>query len=88
MKGLAVVVAIALVCAAALSRAGERAIEPAPPPAPQSLDVAQIRLGARLAAVGDCIVCHSKAGGAPFAGGLALNTPFGTIYSTNITPDP
>ena len=63
MKGLAVVVAIALVCAAALSRAGERAIEPAPPPAPQSLDVAQIRLGARLAAVGDCIVCHSAPDG-------------------------
>jgi mono/diheme cytochrome c family protein len=87
MKGLAVVVAIALVCAAALSRAGERAIEPAPPPAPQSLDVAQIRLGARLAAVGDCIVCHSAPDNAPFAGGRALNTPFGTIYSTNITPD-
>jgi mono/diheme cytochrome c family protein len=45
-------------------------------------------LGGRLAAVGDCIVCHSTAEHAPFAGGLALNTPFGTIYSTNITPDP
>lgn len=87
MKGLAVVVAIALICAAAPSRAGERAIEPAPPPAPQSLDAAQITLGSRLAAVGDCIVCHSAPDSAPFAGGRALNTPFGTIYSTNITPD-
>ncbi|MFL9919601.1 cytochrome c [Paraburkholderia fungorum] len=87
MKGLAVLVAIALICATALSRAGERAIEPAPPPAPQSLDAAQITLGSRLAAVGDCIVCHSAPDSAPFAGGRALNTPFGTIYSTNITPD-
>jgi mono/diheme cytochrome c family protein len=85
MKGFAALVAIALICAAALSRANEPAIEPAA--APHNFDAAQIALGARLAAVGDCIVCHSKAGSAPFAGGLALNTPFGTIYSTNITPD-
>ena len=45
-------------------------------------------LGARLAAIGNCNVCHTAPGGAPFAGGLALPTPFGTIQSTNITPDP
>ncbi len=44
--------------------------------------------GAELAAVGNCVVCHTAPGGRPFAGGLALPTPFGTIYSTNITPDP
>ncbi len=43
--------------------------------------------GARLAAIGGCAGCHSRQDGAPYAGGLALATPFGTIYSTNITPD-
>lgn len=44
--------------------------------------------GARIVALGDCMVCHTAKGGAPYAGGLALKTPFGTIYATNITPDP
>lgn len=39
-------------------------------------------------ALGDCAVCHTAKGGKPFAGGLPLATPFGTIYATNITPDP
>jgi mono/diheme cytochrome c family protein len=43
--------------------------------------------GQYLARVGDCIGCHSRPGGLPFAGGLPLKTPFGTIISTNITPD-
>lgn len=44
--------------------------------------------GAQLAAVGNCIACHTVPGEKAFAGGLPLPTPFGTIYSTNITPDP
>lgn len=36
----------------------------------------------------ECIACHSACGGRPFAGGVALNTPLGTLYSTNISPDP
>jgi mono/diheme cytochrome c family protein len=43
--------------------------------------------GARVVAQGDCIVCHTAEDGRPYAGGLALKTPFGAIYSTNITPD-
>src|SRR5665213_3172560 len=43
--------------------------------------------GRYLATLGDCAGCHTEAHGAPFAGGLALQAPFGTIYSTNITPD-
>ena len=43
--------------------------------------------GRYLAAAGNCVSCHTRPGGAPFAGGLAFLTPFGTIYSTNITPD-
>jgi mono/diheme cytochrome c family protein len=43
--------------------------------------------GEYLARAGDCISCHTRAQGQPFAGGLAMNTPFGAIVSTNITPD-
>ncbi|WP_085026647.1 c-type cytochrome [Ensifer aridi] len=43
--------------------------------------------GAQLAAVGNCIACHTVPGKPAFSGGLAVPTPFGTIYSTNITPD-
>jgi alcohol dehydrogenase (quinone), cytochrome c subunit len=49
---------------------------------------AQIKQGEYLARVGDCASCHTAPGGKPFAGGLPLASPVGTIYSTNITPDP
>jgi mono/diheme cytochrome c family protein len=64
------------------------AIDPIEPPAVQSFDASTIRRGAELAAIGGCATCHTAPGGEPFAGGLAIPTPFGTIYSTNITPDP
>src|SRR5689334_18251173 len=44
--------------------------------------------GKYLAAAADCAACHTAPGGAPFAGGLAMQSGFGTIYATNITPDP
>lgn len=46
-----------------------------------------IEKGHYLVAAGDCAACHTEEGGQPFAGGRAIPTPFGTIYSTNITPD-
>jgi mono/diheme cytochrome c family protein len=48
----------------------------------------RIERGRYLAVLSDCGACHTKPGGAPFAGGLALQTPFGTIVAPNITPDP
>jgi mono/diheme cytochrome c family protein len=48
----------------------------------------QISRGRYLVRAGDCAACHTAEGGAPFAGDRALPTPFGTIYSSNITPDP
>jgi mono/diheme cytochrome c family protein len=45
------------------------------------------RQGLYLARAGDCIACHTRPGGKLFAGGLAMPTPFGTLYSPNITPD-
>jgi mono/diheme cytochrome c family protein len=47
----------------------------------------QVTRGEYLARAGNCIACHTARGGTPYAGGLAVITPFGTIYSSNITPD-
>lgn len=46
-----------------------------------------VKRGEYLARAGDCVACHTSEGGKPFAGGLAMKTPIGTIYSSNITPD-
>ncbi|UQS90799.1 cytochrome c [Pseudomonas chlororaphis subsp. piscium] len=48
---------------------------------------ALIKQGEYLARAGDCVACHTAKDGKPFAGGLPMETPIGTIYSTNITPD-
>ena len=55
--------------------------------APQRFSTAAIERGANLAAIGNCMTCHTARGGRPFAGGYALETPFGTVHGTNITPD-
>jgi len=47
---------------------------------------AQIERGRYLATAGDCIACHTVAGGKPMAGGLAVDTPIGPIIASNITP--
>ena len=46
-----------------------------------------VRRGEYLARAADCMVCHTRPDGAEYAGGLPFLTPFGTLYSTNITPD-
>ena len=46
-----------------------------------------VKRGEYLARAADCVVCHTAPGGAPYAGGLAIPLPFGTLYSTNITAD-
>lgn len=48
----------------------------------------QIRRGEYLARAGNCAACHTARGGAPFAGGKAIETPFGTLFAGNLTPDP
>src|SRR5258708_19406261 len=57
------------------------------PPAPQSFAADLVRRGRDLAAIGNCNDCHTVRGGKYFAGGLPAPTTFGTIYSSNITPD-
>ncbi|MHC8297194.1 c-type cytochrome [Pseudomonas sp. LB3P58] len=51
------------------------------------IDQNLIKQGEYLARAGDCVACHTAKDGKPFAGALPMETPIGTIYSTNITPD-
>ena len=84
-------VAVCLLIAAAIGvvvfAASQPAIEAIAPPAPASFDAAAVKRGAVLATIGNCDACHTAPGGRDFAGGVAVPTPFGTVYSTNITPD-
>ncbi|MDB5454960.1 MAG: hypothetical protein JWP92_545 [Caulobacter sp.] len=59
----------------------------APPPA-AGFAPDLVARGEGLAGAGYCATCHTAKGGAPYAGGYPMRTSFGTIYSTNITPDP
>jgi mono/diheme cytochrome c family protein len=74
--------------AAACAISWRPAIAAIDPPAPQSFDPNLVKRGRELAAIGNCGDCHTVRGGNNFAGGLPVPTPFGTIYSSNITPDP
>lgn len=62
----------------------KRAATPTPQP-PQ--DAATIARGAYLAKLASCAGCHTTSGGALFAGGAGIATPFGTVYAGNLTPD-
>lgn len=77
----------ATICAGLLAACSPE-IDPIEPPPSTSFTESQVLHGARLAAMGDCITCHTGDGGQPFAGGRALGSPYGTLYTTNITPDP
>jgi mono/diheme cytochrome c family protein len=72
------VVASAIIVAAALVTAASRAAD----------DRSMVERGKYLATAADCAACHTGPSAKPFAGGLALQTPFGTIVTPNITPDP
>lgn len=56
-------------------------------PIPNGPNADLIRRGRYLAIAGDCVSCHTRRGGRPFEGGLGLDTPFGIIYSANLTSD-
>ncbi|WP_321946340.1 cytochrome c [Paraburkholderia sp. J10-1] len=75
---------VAFVTTAASAGVSAQAVAAA---APTAADAQLIQKGRYLAAAGDCIACHTAKGGKPFAGGLGIASPIGTIYSTNITPD-
>lgn len=82
-RAAALIVIVGLIfCAAMMWRPAIDPLAQAP-----VIDEASARRGARVAEQGDCAVCHTSPGGAYMAGGLPLVTPFGTLYTTNITPD-
>ena len=85
---IAILVAACCVLAALLLLARRPAIAPIERPAPGSFSPGSVAQGEALAAAGHCASCHTRPGGPAFAGGYAVNTPFGIIYGTNITPDP
>ena len=74
---------------------GAQAIESTPAGANIAVQVAAasepkselIKRGEYVARLGDCVACHTAPNGKLMSGGLELKTPFGSIYSTNITPD-
>lgn len=88
--GKRVVLVIVPIVLALLAWLGSRWIPAGGDPqatAPDEATPALIAQGAYVAQVGDCVACHTAPGGQPFAGGLAIASPVGTLYSTNITPD-
>src|SRR5258708_36867080 len=69
------------------SLAWRPAIAAIEPPARTSFSPELITRGEVLAAEAHCASCHTRPGGEKFAGGYGVNTPFGVLYGTNITPD-
>ncbi len=86
IAGLLVITATAG-AAAAFALIWRQPIAPIAPPPGGSFAAERVNKGNELALLGDCNVCHTRPGGAEFAGGRALPTPFGALYSSNITPD-
>ena len=83
LLGLFIIVAVG-----AYAWAWRPALPPIAPPVFTAFSPQLVEKGAMLAGIGNCAACHSVKGGAAFAGGRALDTPFGAIHATNITPDP
>ncbi|OBV39729.1 c-type cytochrome [Janthinobacterium psychrotolerans] len=87
--GLLILLALFVLAAGAICAAYWRpALAPVDPPPSASFSAQEIEQGRILAGMGNCAACHTVKGGAAYAGGRGMATPFGTIYATNITPDP
>ena len=86
-SGAALAACLAGLFAALLGGRGAIAPVSAAAAGPSIYTAATLERGRQLAALGNCVGCHTAAGGAPNAGGLKLQTPFGTVYGTNLTPD-
>lgn len=85
LAALLLILAAAAAIVYALNRRGEAPL-PDPPTAFRPTP-AQIERGAYLALAGNCAGCHTARGGAAYAGGRGIATPFGTVYASNLTPD-
>lgn len=85
-KIVSLIIVVLIGAAIALVWAWQPAIPAIARDAAAEQDQQRMLRGQRVVALGDCMVCHTA--GKPYAGGLPLRTPFGTIYTSNITPDP
>ena len=84
---LAVLAALALLAAAAVVGLNLRGEDPLPAtPAAFDPTPAQVERGRYLALAGNCAGCHTARGGASYAGGVGIETPFGTVFAGNLTP--
>src|ERR1700712_3179394 len=79
--------AAVMVTLAGLAWTWRPAIDPISTREKPSEDKLAVQHGAELAAIGNCNDCHVSNSGRPYAGGRSIPTPFGTIFSSNITPD-
>lgn len=87
MKKIALLIAVVVVAAIAIAWPRAEFVA-ASSPAAWAATPENIARGAYLARAGDCVACHTARGGPEYAGGRALDTPFGRLYGPNITPDP
>jgi cytochrome c553 len=74
--------------ASATSAAATAGTTPSPTPTPTPTPGSPAARGEYLARAGSCSACHTAPDSPPFAGGRAIDTPFGVVYSSNLTPDP
>jgi mono/diheme cytochrome c family protein len=87
-KILLILAALAAIVLAAVIIAWPREqLVPSASPAATAATPDNLARGAYLARVGDCMACHTARGGAAYAGGRPMETPFGALYVPNITPD-
>jgi mono/diheme cytochrome c family protein len=83
--GIVALLSVLIAATVFLNFRGEDPINDSPSTAAPAGDI--VERGAYLARVGNCMGCHTARGGVPFAGGRAIDTPFGTVFTTNLTPD-
>jgi mono/diheme cytochrome c family protein len=86
-RGLAAVLAIGALLIALIAWLNQRGEDPLVADAAASASAEQIARGAYLARAGNCMGCHTERGGALYAGGRGVPTPFGTVFAPNLTPD-
>jgi len=84
LLGVLAALALLVIGAGFAVLAWQRHLSDATPPSRQPVNLER---GAYLAAVGNCAGCHTARGGERLAGGRPIPTPFGTVFSSNLTPD-
>jgi len=85
---LATLAVLSVVAVVALNTRGEDPLPADTAAPPVTPSAAQVERGRYLALAGNCAGCHTTRGGAAYAGGVGIETPFGTVFSSNLTPDP